>query len=61
MIEALYKPFQKWSEVGTIWIYSDPHFGDKDCKYMDKNWITPEEHINIINKSVGKSNTLTCL
>ena len=24
MIESLYKPFQKWSEKGAIWIFSDP-------------------------------------
>ena len=30
MIESLYKPFQKWSEKGAIWIFSDPHFDDED-------------------------------
>ena len=30
MIESLYKPFQHWSEQGTIWLYSDTHFNDDD-------------------------------
>lgn len=61
MIDCLYDVFKEWSTGGSIYIISDPHFGDKDCKYMDENWVTPEEHINIINKSVGKSDTLICL
>lgn len=30
MIESLYKPFQKWSEKGGIFVFSDPHFDDED-------------------------------
>lgn len=30
MIKCLYEPFRKWSEKGSVYLYSDPHFGDAD-------------------------------
>ena len=41
MIPSLYEPFKKWAETGSIYILSDLHFDDEDCKLMDKNWICP--------------------
>lgn len=61
MIEALYKPFQKWSEVGTIWIYSDPHFGDKELATGVKGRPTAEEQVKMINAKVGRKDTLIIL
>ena len=61
MIDCLYDVFKEWSIGGSIYIISDPHFGDKDCKSIDRNWITPEEHVNIINKNIYKNDTLICL
>ncbi len=61
MIPTLYEPFRHWSDGGSVFILSDLHFDDKDCKLMDPNWITPEEQINIINKLVGKGDTFVCL
>lgn len=61
MIEALYKPFQKWSEVGTIWIYSDPHFGDKELAAGVKGRPTAEEQVKMINAKVGRKDTLIIL
>ncbi len=61
MITSLYEPFRQWSDGGSIFILSDLHFGDADCKLMDPNWITPEEQIDIINKLAGKSDTFVCL
>ena len=61
MIDCLYNYFKEWSIGGGVYIISDTHFGDRDCKYMDENWIIPEEHISIINKNVGKNDTLICL
>ena len=61
MIDCLYSKYKTWSLFGSVCIISDTHFGDKDCKYMDENWITPEEHVSIINKSIGKNDTLICL
>ena len=61
MIATLYEPFRHWSEGGSIYILSDLHFDDEDCKRMNPNWITPEEQIGIINKIVGKLDTFICL
>ena len=58
MIKSLYPLFYKWCEHGSIYIISDTHFDDSDCKYMDPNWITPNEHIKIIKSIVRKSDTL---
>ena len=55
MIQTLYKPFQHWSENGSVYILSDLHFADADCKLMDSSWIEPEEQIKIINDMVGYS------
>ena len=57
MIDCLYPPFKHWSEKGTIWIYSDPHFGDKDLPYRPSD----EEQIKLINSKVGKKDTLIIL
>lgn len=54
MIPTLYEPFRHWSEGGSVFILSDLHFNDDDCKLMDPDWISPEEQISIINKSVAK-------
>lgn len=61
MINALYDNFKFWSEKGSVYIISDTHFDDKDCKLMDKNWISPKEQISIINKLVHKNDTLIIL
>ncbi len=61
MIGTLYEPFRHWSETGSIFILSDLHFDDSDCKLMDPNWITPEEQLGIINKMLGKKDTFICL
>lgn len=45
MIKSLYPCFQHWSAKGSVWLISDTHFDDPDCKYMNENWISPEEHI----------------
>lgn len=58
MIPTLYEPFKKWSKSGSVWIISDTHFSDDDCKLMDINWLDPQEHINLIKKYVHKNDTL---
>ena len=58
MIKSLYPIFQKWSATGSVYIISDTHFDDSDCKLMDPNWITPQEHIEIIKQNVHKGDTL---
>ena len=61
MIKTLYEPFRHWSDGGGVYILSDTHFADHDCKLMDPNWITPEEQVAIINSCVGKWDTFFCL
>lgn len=58
MINSLYPTFQHWSQNGSVWIISDTHFDDIDCKFMDKNWITPQEQVDIINSMVFKNDYL---
>ena len=61
MLPQLYEKFQHWSKSGSVWIYSDPHFEDLDCKIMDPHWISPHEQVKIINSKVFKSDTLIIL
>ena len=61
MLPQLYESFQRWSDGGTVWLYSDPHFEDSDCKIMDAAWPTPAEQIAKINKKVHKGDTLIIL
>ena len=61
MIESLYKPFQKWSEKGSIWIFSDPHFDDEDFVNAYDDRPSADELVRRINSKVGKCDTLICL
>ena len=61
MILTLYEPFRHWSEGGSVYILSDLHFDDEDCQLMNPGWITPQEQIEIINKTVMKNDTFICL
>lgn len=61
MIDSLYDCFKHWAAQGSVYIMSDTHFDDHDCKLMDPNWITPEEQIKILNKKVFKNDTLILL
>ena len=61
MLPQLYKCFQHWSAGGSVYIYSDPHFEDSDCKIMDAAWPTPAEQIAKINAKVHKGDTLIIL
>lgn len=58
MIPTLYPIFRHWSEKGSVYLISDTHFEDPDCLLMDKHWISPEEHIATIAKTVHKNDTL---
>lgn len=58
MIKSLYEKFQPWSATGSVYIISDTHFDDFDCKLMDPDWITPQEHMEIIKQNVRKGDTL---
>ena len=57
MIKSLYPQFQRWSDKGSVYIISDTHFDDADCKFMDSNWISPREHIERL-AFITKNDTL---
>lgn len=61
MIPTLYEPFRHWSDGGSVYILSDLHFDDADCKFMSPDWVTPEEQLSIINGIVMKNDTFICL
>lgn len=60
MISTLYPTFQRWSDGGSVYIISDTHFDDYDCKLMDPDWPEPKEHIKIIKSGMKfrKNSTL---
>lgn len=35
MIPTLYEPFRHWSDGGSVYILSDLHFDDVDCKRIN--------------------------
>lgn len=55
----LYDFCGEWKE--PIYVISDPHFDDFDCKMMNPNWISPEEQVKKINSKVGKNGTIVVL
>lgn len=55
----LYKPFEHWYHGGTIWVYSDPHFGDNENR--THGWPTDYEQIVMINKGLGRNDTIIFL
>lgn len=61
MIKTLYEPFQKWTEKGALWIYSDPHFSDPEMAHLRKNYIGDNEQVARINSKVGKHDTIIFL
>ena len=61
MINSLYENFKHWSSQGSVWIISDPHFNDEDCKFMRPDWPEPEQYVKQLNKVIGKQDTLICL
>lgn len=61
MLKQLYPIFRKWSEKGSVYVYSDPHFEDADCKLMSADWPSPQEQVKLINSIVHKNDTLIIL
>ena len=61
MLSGVYDAFQKWGAQGAVWIYSDPHFSDKDLECGIKNRISDEEQIANINAKCGRKDTLIIL
>lgn len=60
MLNGIYPIFQHWGEQ-TVWIYSDPHFGDKDLDAGICGRPSTEEQIAAINACAGRKDTLIIL
>ena len=61
MIDCLYDCFKHWASNGSVGVLSDPHFNDEDCYKMDRRWISPDEHVAMINKQWHKNDTIILL
>ena len=61
MITNLYNCFKHWSKTGSVYLISDPHINDSDCKLMNPNWPDPDEYLNTLNNIIHKHDTLICL
>ena len=51
---------ERWCNQ-TVWIYSDPHFGDEELAAGIPNRPSDEEQIKKINSKVGRKDTLIIL
>ena len=60
MLPGIYDMFQHWGEQ-TVWVYSDPHFGDKDLDKGICGRPSTEEQIASINTCAGRKDTLIIL
>lgn len=62
----LYPCFRHWlynnrTSKNSIWLFSDPHFADKDSQFFRKNYIGDDELVKRINSKISKNDTLICL
>lgn len=57
MIDSLYAPFKKWSQNASVWLYSDPHFGDFES-YTFRGLINGKTKEELDNFQVGRINTV---
>lgn len=60
MIKTLYKPFQHWSEKGSVYLISDTHFDEDDRKLMGYK-ISEQDQIYLLNEFCHKNDTLVHL
>ena len=60
-IQGLYKIFDHWHQEGTLWIFSDPHFGDDDLTTGIRNRPSAADIAQRINAKCGRKDTLICL
>lgn len=51
---------ERWCKQ-TVWLYSDPHFGDEDLRAGMPNRPTDEELVKMINAKVGRKDTIIFL
>jgi len=51
---------ERWCKQ-TVWLYSDPHFGDEDLHAGTPNRPSDEELVKMINSCVGRKDTIIFL
>ena len=51
MLPTLYELFKHWSDGSSVYILSDLHFDDADCKFMDLGGL----HIRLTIKSQSQN------
>lgn len=62
MLPGIYDIFQeRWGKGQSCYIYSDPHFNDKDLTCGVRNRPSAEEQIKKINSKCGRKDTFICL
>ena len=62
MKHSLYDSFaERWLQGGTIFFYSDPHFGDSELNPNRKDYPGDEEQVKLINSKIGKKDTIIFL
>lgn len=60
-LPGVYKEFNdRWCKQ-TVWIYSDPHFGDDDLALGVSGRPSADEQVKMINSCVGRNDTLIIL
>ena len=60
-VSGVYEIFnERWCKQ-TVWIYSDPHFGDEDLRAGMPNRPSDEELVKMINACVGRKDTIIFL
>lgn len=58
MIDCLYDTFRSWSCLGSVYIISDTHFGDSQCREIDPLWPSPEAHIALLRNYITRDDTV---
>ena len=61
MVTGLYNIFNKLWGMQTIWLYSDPHFGETEEESGLVNKPTDAEQVQRINSKVGRKDTIIFL
>lgn len=61
MVTGLYDIFNKLWGMQTIWLYSDPHFGETEEETGLANKPTDAEQVQRINSKVGRKDTIIFL
>ena len=61
MVIGLYDIFNERWDNQSVWLYSDPHFGETEEESGLVNKPIDEEQIRLINSKVGRKDTIIIL